>query len=87
MIGVAVNEDRAINGADFGYLIALFIALYIIRGLVILTAYPVLRSVSVTVTTDIHPRLPVEDNYLPLLCLLRVARLNGISLSIGHSWE
>ncbi|CAM9193771.1 unnamed protein product, partial [Ectocarpus fasciculatus] len=44
VIGVAVNEDRAINGADFGYLIALFIALYIIRGLVILTAYPVLRS-------------------------------------------
>ncbi|CAM9175603.1 unnamed protein product [Ectocarpus sp. 12 AP-2014] len=44
VIGVAVNEDRAINAADFGYLIALFIALYIIRGLVILAAYPVLRS-------------------------------------------
>lgn len=46
MIGVAVNEDRAITGADFGYLVLLFIALYIIRGIVILAAYPVLRSVS-----------------------------------------
>eukprot|EP00752_Nemacystus_decipiens_P004989 g4537.t1 len=44
VIGVAVNEDRAISGVDFGYLVLLFIALYIIRGIVILTAYPVLRS-------------------------------------------
>lgn len=51
VIGVAVNEDRAITGADFGYLILLFIALYIIRGIVILTAYPVLRSVSLVLNS------------------------------------
>lgn len=45
MVGVAV-KDRSIDGEDFGYLLALFVALYIIRGIVVLFAYPVLRSVS-----------------------------------------
>ncbi|CAM9333885.1 unnamed protein product [Scytosiphon promiscuus] len=40
----AIDEDRAIAGADFGYLLCLFVALYVIRGFVILTAYPVLRT-------------------------------------------
>lgn len=45
VVGVAV-KDRSIDGEDFGYLLALFVALYIIRGIVVLFAYPVLRSVS-----------------------------------------
>lgn len=45
-MGVAVSKERAIDIEDFGYLLALFVALYIIRGIVILVAYPVLRSVS-----------------------------------------
>ncbi|CAN0038014.1 unnamed protein product, partial [Sphacelaria rigidula] len=44
VVGVAINDSRAINGRDWGYLVLLFIALYIIRGLVVMLAYPVLRS-------------------------------------------
>lgn len=50
MVGVAIN-DRAIEGRDYGYLLALFVALYVIRGLVVLMAYPVLRSVRCRVAT------------------------------------
>lgn len=46
VVGVAVSEGRAITAEDFGYLLALFVALYIIRGIVVITAYPILRSVS-----------------------------------------
>lgn len=58
-MGVAVNRDRAIDVEDFAYLIALFVALYIIRGIVILTAYPVLRSVRAQYAWDV------------VLCLVR----------------
>lgn len=84
MIGVAVNEDRAINAADFGYLIALFIALYIIRGLVILTAYPVLRSVSATQTSPFVGR--AEPFAAPLSSSSCWAKWHLLP-SIGHSWE
>lgn len=40
-----MNEDRAISAADFGYLLLLFMALYVIRGIVVLSAYPILRTV------------------------------------------
>lgn len=46
VVGVAVVRERAIDIEDFAYLLALFVALYIIRGIVIISAYPVLRSVS-----------------------------------------
>ena len=57
VIGVAMNEDRAISATDFGYLFCIFIALYIIRCIVILVAYPVLRSVSRFLLLLSHPFL------------------------------
>ncbi|CAN0401564.1 unnamed protein product, partial [Discosporangium mesarthrocarpum] len=43
VVGVAITRDRNIKGEDWGYLLLLFVALYIIRGIVVLTAYPILR--------------------------------------------
>lgn len=39
----AFGKGSSIDGRDWGYLLALFVAVHIVRGLVVLMSYPVLK--------------------------------------------
>ena len=41
-----IERHNAITAADFGYLIVLFVAIIIIRGLMMLLFFPILQKVS-----------------------------------------
>ena len=39
----AFGKDSSIEARDWGYLVALWVAVHIVRGIVVLMSYPVLR--------------------------------------------